>query len=196
MNMTDAVSPAAQSAQAEPWLRGTHPEDDAVVRAILHALDLADEDITKWCDQLTDAEINARPFDLAPVAFHLRHIARSLDRLLSYAEGTQLDATQKAALRTELDPGATRDSVFAEFHAALESSARRIRAFSPEHYNAARAVGRAALPTSVAGLLVHCADHTQRHIGQAITTAKLLVNMRTREEGLPSREASRTARSA
>jgi uncharacterized damage-inducible protein DinB len=113
------------------------------------------------------------------VAFHVRHIARSLDRLLSYAEGTQLDATQLNALRTELNPDATRDAVLAEFHAALRSSASRIRAFLPEHFNAPRTVGRAALPTTLGGLLVHCADHTQRHTGQAVTTAKLLVGMRS-----------------
>ena len=164
--------------QIEPWLRGIHTEVDAVIRAILHALDLADEDITNWCATLTDAEFNSRPFGLPPLAFHLRHIARSLDRLLSYAEGTQLDATQKAALRTELDPGATRDEVLTELRTALHTSAARIRAFSPENYNAPRGVGRAQLPTPVAGLLVHCADHTQRHVGQAVTTAKLLVAMR------------------
>jgi hypothetical protein len=31
----------------EPWLRGTHTEGDAVIRAVLHALELADEDIAK-----------------------------------------------------------------------------------------------------------------------------------------------------
>jgi uncharacterized damage-inducible protein DinB len=165
----------------EPWLRGTHAEIDAVIRAVLHAFELADEDIAKWCAGLTDAEINARPFGLPPIAFHIRHIARSLDRLLSYAEGTQLDATQKAALRTELDPNATRDGVLAELRAALRTSAGRVRAFSPEQYNAPRGVGRAALPTTVAGLLVHCADHTQRHVGQAVTTAKLILTMRSSE---------------
>jgi uncharacterized damage-inducible protein DinB len=164
---------------AEPWLRGTHTEVDAVTRAILHALELADEDVTKWCASLTDAEFNARPSGLPPLAFHLRHIARSLDRLLSYAEGTQLDATQKAALRTELDLNATHDEVLAEFRTALRTSAARIRAFSPDQYNETRGVGRAALPTTIGGLLVHCADHTQRHVGQAITTAKLIVAMRT-----------------
>ncbi len=162
----------------EPWLRGTLTEVDAVTRAVLHAFELADEDILRWCSSLTDAEFNARPFGLASVAFHLRHIARSLDRLLSYAEGTQLDATQKAALRTELEGGATRDSVLAEIHSALRTSANRVRTFSPEHFDAPRGVGRAALPTTVAGLLIHCADHTQRHVGQAVTTAKILISMR------------------
>jgi uncharacterized damage-inducible protein DinB len=167
--------------QQEPWLRGTHTEVDAVQRAILHALELAGEDLNKWCADLTDVDFNARPFGLPPLAFHFRHIARSLDRLLSYAEGTQLDATQKAALKTEMDPDASREEVLAELRGALRTSADRIRALSPEHYNAPRAVGRAALPTSVAGLLVHCADHTQRHVGQAVTTAKLIVAMRASE---------------
>ena len=162
----------------EPWLRGTHTDVDPVARAVLHGLELADEDVAKWCATLTDAEFNARPFGLPPLAFHLRHIARSLDRLLSYAEGTQLDATQKAALRAELDSGATRDSLLAEFRAALHASAARIRAFSPDHYGAARTVGRAELPTTLGGLLVHCADHTQRHVGQVVTTAKLILAMR------------------
>jgi hypothetical protein len=30
----------------------------------------------------------------------------------------------------------------------------------------------------VGGLLVHCAEHTQRHVGQAVTTAKVVVGMR------------------
>jgi DinB superfamily len=166
------------STQVEPWLRGTHTNVDAVARAVLHALELADEDVSRWSDGLTDAEINARPFGLAPLSFHLRHIARSLDRLLSYAEGTQLDATQKAALQSELDDGATREDVLEEYRAALQTSADRVRAFSPDQYNTARGVGRAALPATIGGLLVHCADHTQRHVGQAVTTAKLLLALR------------------
>ena len=162
----------------EPWLRGTHMETDAVTRAVLHALELTDNDVVKWCGELSNAEMNARPFGIAPIAFHLRHIARSLDRLLSYAEGTQLDATQKAALRTELDDGATRDEVLAEFSDGLRSAERRVRTFSPEQYNEVRGVGRAMLPTSVGGLLIHCADHTLRHVGQAVTTAKVVAAMR------------------
>jgi uncharacterized damage-inducible protein DinB len=108
------------------------------------------------------------------VAFHLRHIARSLDRLLSYAEGTQLDATQLAALNTELDAGAVGVAVMAEFEAGIRDALRRVRAFGPEQFNEERSVGRAKLPTTVGGLLVHCADHTQRHVGQAVIMAKVV----------------------
>jgi hypothetical protein len=41
-----------------------------------------------------------------------------------------------------------------------------------------RFVGAQRLPTSLGGLLVHVADHTQRHVGQAVTTAKVVMARR------------------
>jgi uncharacterized damage-inducible protein DinB len=128
---------------------------------------------------LTDAELNARPEGLAPVAFHIRHIARSVDRLLSYAEGRQLSDEQIAALKTELDGNAARDELFAELQAALERSAVRIRRFDADRLQEPRQVGTKRLPTTVGGLLVHVADHTQRHVGQAITTSKIVTARRS-----------------
>jgi uncharacterized damage-inducible protein DinB len=158
----------------EPWLRGTLTEIPAVHRAVLHALELAKEDIARWCADLTDEQLNARPAGIAPVAFHLRHIARSIDRLLSYAEGKQLSRAQISALTTELDAGAVSSELFAEFVRALDDGAARIRALDKARLDDPRKVGKGQLPTTVGGLLVHVADHTQRHVGQAITTAKIV----------------------
>jgi len=162
----------------EPWLRGTLTDIDPIRRAVLHALELSAEDAARWTDPLTDAQLLARPSNLAPVAFHLRHIARSLDRLLTYAEGHQLTPDQLSALKSELgtaddEPG-TAAAARAEFRTALATSATRIRAISPNRFADPVGVGRKQLPTTVGGLLVHCADHTQRHTGQLVTTAKLL----------------------
>jgi uncharacterized damage-inducible protein DinB len=162
----------------EPWLRGTLTDVQAMQRAVLHALDLAREDLEKWCGNLGDAELNARPANLAPVAFHIRHISRSIDRLLTYAEGKELSAAQMGALRNELDPGAVRDELFAELAGAAEEGASRVRAFHASQIEESRAVGKRRLPTTVGGLLVHIAEHTQRHVGQAITTAKVVVSSR------------------
>ena len=163
----------------EPWLRGTLKEIPAVPRAVLHALELAEEDLKRWCGDLTDEQINASPPGLPPVAFHLRHIARSLDRLLTYAEGRSLTDEQSAALKAELDPGARSDDLVRELDSAIRKSAARIRAFDLNALEQVRNVGRRRLPTTVAGLLVHVADHTQRHVGQAITTAKIILAKRT-----------------
>jgi uncharacterized damage-inducible protein DinB len=161
-------------AVSEPWLRGTLTDVPAVPRAVLHALELAKEDLWKWCFSLSDEQLNERPGGIAPVAFHLRHIARSLDRLLTYAEDTTLDEAQLALLKSELDPGATHDRLFAELEAALDRSRQRVRAQASADLASPRSVGKKQLPTTLGGLLVHVADHTQRHVGQAITTAKVL----------------------
>ncbi len=132
----------------EPWLRGTLTDVPPVQRAILHALELAKEDLERWCADLSDDQLNARPAEIAPVAFHIRHI---------------------------MDPGATRDQVFAEFNRALQDAVARVQAFSPDDFSHPRSIGRQQLPTTLGGLLVHVADHTQRHVGQAITTAKIVL---------------------
>jgi uncharacterized damage-inducible protein DinB len=162
----------------EPWLRGTLTEVDALRRQVLHALQLAGEDVERRCATLSDAEMEARPFGLASVAFHLRHIARSLDRLLTYVEGRQLSPEQMDALGSELDAGALAELVLAEFADGLAVAAERVGAISPTTYEELRGVGRAMLPSTVGGLLIHCAEHTQRHVGQAVTTAKVVMGMR------------------
>jgi uncharacterized damage-inducible protein DinB len=165
----------SETRQPEPWLRGTLQEVPPVQRAVLHALELAGEDLQRWCGSLSDQQVNARPGELPPVAFHLRHIARSLDRLLTYAEGRELSELQLSALKTEMDPGATRDALFSELNSALAKSMVRILAFDAGQFAQIRVVGRKQLSTTVAGLLVHTADHTQRHVGQAVTTAKVVM---------------------
>src|SRR5581483_3672626 len=158
----------------EPWLRGTLMHVDPVQRAVLHALELAKEDLEKWCGDLSDEELNLRPGDVAPVAFHLRHIARSTDRLLTYAENRSLSPEQIEIMKKELDPGATRASVFEELNSGLQSATERIVSIPPEWMSEPRVVGRQRMPTTVAGLVVYVGDHAQRHVGQAITTAKIV----------------------
>jgi uncharacterized damage-inducible protein DinB len=163
-----------EATQPEPWLRGTLTEISPVPRAVLHALELAKEDLTRWCASLSDEQLNARPAEIAPIAFHIQHVARSVDRLLTYAEGKDLSEQQLAALKNELSPDATKHDLFAELETTLTKCATRIAQIDPRRLDQPRHVGRKRLPTTVGGLLVHIADHTQRHVGQAITTAKIV----------------------
>jgi hypothetical protein len=163
----------AVTAGVEPWLRGTLTEVEPVRRAVLHALELANEDASRWAGDLSDAEIFARPAGLPSVAFQLRHIARSLDRLMTYAEGRQLDERQLAELNTESDGGEAGE-VLAEFRAGLQRAMARVLAIDAGSFAEVRGVGRKGLPTTVVGLLIHCAEHTQRHCGQMVTTVKVV----------------------
>jgi uncharacterized damage-inducible protein DinB len=172
------TSPVA-APYTEPWLRGTHAEVPAVARAVLHALDLATEDLIKWTEGLTDIEVHARPFGMMSIANHLKHIARSTDRILTYAEGGQISSEQLGALKGESTGTGTLHELLAEVEKAFGNAAERIRSLSTADFNTPRAVGRKQLPTSIGGALIHVADHTQRHVGQVVTTAKVLKGMRS-----------------
>src|SRR5271154_1314869 len=137
-----SMDPTNRRPEPEPWLRGTLTEVPAVVRGVLHALELAREDVARWCETLTDEQLEARPMGLPAVAFHLRHIARSLDRLLTYAEGRELSAEQVAALRAEMQPAGTREDLLREFETALQTSGLRVRALSGADLEQARFVGK------------------------------------------------------
>jgi uncharacterized damage-inducible protein DinB len=163
----------------EPWLRGNYTDVPAVARAVLHALDLALDDLTKWTEGLTDAEVHSHPLGLPSVAFHLRHIARSTDRLLSYAEGNQLTADQLSALKAEQGGEESLAALLSEVEVSFSNAAARIRVLATANFETFRGVGRKQLPTSIGGALIHVADHTQRHTGQGITTAKVLKALRT-----------------
>lgn len=159
----------------EPWLRGPVPGLAPVFQPIAHALMQAREDIGAALDGFPDDRLVARPAGVASVGFHLRHIAGVLDRMATYARGTALSLAQFAALDAER--GSETDTVaslVAGVDAAVEAFLAQVRATPEATVFEARGVGREALPSTVLGLIVHAAEHTQRHVGQLIVTARIV----------------------
>src|SRR5262249_59783226 len=103
----------------EPWLRGPIPGVSPLVAPVLYAFAQAREDLEQHTAGLTAQQIWARPFGLAPVGFQLRHIAGSVDRLMTYLSGKPLDEAQVAALRSEMEPGESREELLAGVNRAL-----------------------------------------------------------------------------
>lgn len=163
--------------QPEPWLRGTYSHLMPVERAVVHSLEMAREDAAKWCAGLDDREFAAAAFHLPSPASQLRHIAGSLDRFLTYAEGRALSPEQLAALSAEREPR-SREEVLREFTRGLDAAQRWIETNQGQSLDAPLKIGRRGLPTTLGGLLVHLAEHTQRHVGQLVTTVKLIVAQR------------------
>jgi uncharacterized damage-inducible protein DinB len=163
----------------EPWLRGTHGDLPAAQRAVLHALELALDDLKQWTAELSDTETHAHPLGLNSIAFLLRHIARSTDRILTYAEGNQLSAAQFTAYKNEQSGEETKAELLAEVESAFAAAVQRIRALATADLETVRGVGRKNLPTSIGGAMLHAADHTMRHVGQVITTAKVINALRS-----------------
>ena len=164
----------SQADQPEPWLRGPIGDVHPLLSPVLYAFQQAREDLAKWTEDLTDEQIWDRPEDLAAVGFHLRHIAGSTERLMTYATGNQLSEQQLAALRTETEPGSTREQLLKALDVAFRNAENQIRSLDPSTLTDRREIGRKRLPSTVIGLLTHIAEHTQRHVGEAIITAKLL----------------------
>jgi DinB superfamily len=136
------------------------------------------EDLAVHTANLSAEQVWVQPYGLAPLGFHLRHIAGSVDRLTTYLEGQQLDDAQMKALAAEMEPGASLDDLLADVDRALVRAEAVIHAIDPGVFAEPRWVGRKQLPTTVIGLVVHIAEHTQRHLGQAISAAKLARNFR------------------
>jgi DinB superfamily len=145
----------------EPWLRGPIPGVDPLIAPVLYAFTQAREDLERYTEGLTTEQIWAKG-----VGFHIRHISRSTNRLIGYLQdcrGVDLG---------EGEPGASLEELLAELDDAFKRAEVVVRGIDPATLRDRREVGRKRLPTTVIGLLTHIAEHTQRHVGQAITAAK------------------------
>ncbi len=146
---------------------------NALLSPALYSFQQVREDLARHTRGLSSAQVWARPKGMEPLGFQLRHVAGSVDRLTTYLEDQSLGAGQLKALAGEMEPGADLDELLAGVEASLLRAETVIRAIVPATFSDARWVGRKRLPTTVIGLLVHIAEHTQRHLGQAISAAKL-----------------------
>ena len=161
----------------EIWLTGPVPDIPALLQPVAHSLLQSRDELRATLATLAPADVWLTPGGAASVGFHARHAIGSLDRLFTYARGEQLNAAQKAALAAEGQPDLRPQvvaSLLAEFDRAVESALAQLRATDESTLTQARGVGRSQLPSTVLGLLFHAAEHTQRHMGQLMTTAKIV----------------------
>jgi uncharacterized damage-inducible protein DinB len=156
----------------EPWLRGPIEGVHPLTAPVLYAFQQAREDLAHCTCGLTPAQLWATPHGRGSVGFHLRHIAGSTERLTAYLQGRRLTAEQLAAGAAEHDPGADRDALLTEIDRVFREAELVVRGIDPATLADPREVGRQRLPTTVIGLLTHIAEHTQRHVGQAIVAAR------------------------
>lgn len=163
--------------QPEPWMRGPIPGIPLLLMPAAHALLMAREDLEHVLAGIAPDELWARPGGAASAGFHAMHMAGSLDRLYTYARGEQLSDEQLRVLEAESGPPDLAPSaaeVLGYVHAALDRALDQLRATDEATLLEPREVGRKRLPSNVIGLLFHGAEHTQRHFGQLVTTAKIV----------------------
>ncbi len=161
--------------EPEVWLRGPVEGVPAELLPAAHALLQTLEDVEHAAAGLTRDQVWRTPGGAPSVGFHLRHLDGSTDRLLTYARGERLSADQKAALAGEQAPsGPDAGPLLANLRSRIATALDVLRATPVSAIYDARTVGRASLPTTVIGLLFHAAEHSQRHAGQVVTTARIV----------------------
>jgi uncharacterized damage-inducible protein DinB len=164
-------------APPEVWLRGPLANVPALLQPVAHSLLQCREEVHAAVRDLSPEQLRARIGGAASAAYHVRHAIGSLDRLLTYARGEMLSDAQLASLRAEDDPDAgpqSADELAAAFDAAVDRALAQVSSTQESTLTHVRAVGRGRLPSTVIGLLFHTAEHTQRHIGQLVTTTKIV----------------------
>jgi uncharacterized damage-inducible protein DinB len=156
-------------------MTGTLSDLHPLQAALLYSLEHARQDIARWTSDLPDEALWLRVGDIAPAAFHIRHIGGSVERLLTYAAGWQLSEAQMQELQAEQQPDgqASTTQLFEYFEAKLQTAGETIRQLDVRDLNAVREIGRKRIPVPLGVLLAHIAEHTQRHVGEAIITLKL-----------------------
>lgn len=160
----------------EVWLRGPVPGIPPLLQPAAHSLLQSLEEVRRTVPPLSPGQLWARPGGAPSVGYHVRHAAGSLDRLLTYARGEALTAEQRAFLASEGEPGsppAAADGLAEAFERQVGRALEQLRETPEAILLESRGVGRLQLPSTVLGLLFHAAEHTQRHVGQIVTTARI-----------------------
>jgi uncharacterized damage-inducible protein DinB len=144
---------------------------------VVHALLQVREDLERLAGEVPAEHVWLRPGGAASIGFHVRHTGGALDRLFTYARGETLSEAQKAAARAEESPGdpaAELAAVVQGVEQIISRALEQLGSTSQASLLEERKLGRAGLPTTVLGLLFHAAEHSTRHVGQAITTARIV----------------------
>ena len=164
--------------QPEVWLRGPVPGIPGELLPAAHAFIQTMEDVERVAGDLTIDQLWQKPCGAASVGYHILHLTGSTDRLLTYARGERLSPSQKDALSAEsTPPQLSASELIAQLRTQIDAALARLRQVPVASLYEPRTVGRAALPSTVIGLLFHAAEHSQRHAGQIATTAKIVREM-------------------
>jgi uncharacterized damage-inducible protein DinB len=160
----------------ELWLRGPIAGIPPLLQPVAHALLQAREEVIEMTKNFPGAVLWERPAGVAPAGFHLQHLTGVLDRLFTYAKGQSLTPEQLNDLSLE---GVEKENIHCEelvkkFSRQITLAIEQLHLTEEQALLEERGVGRSQIPSNVIGLLVHAAEHTQRHVGQLLVTIRIL----------------------
>ncbi len=173
---------SAAPVATEAWQRGPVAGYEPLLMPVVHALIQVGDELERLAVEVSDEHTWTRPGGAASIGFHVRHAGGALERLFTYARGEMLSEQQRAALKEEGSANETLGNVVAAVRRQLDAALQQLRSTPVGTLLDERKVGRAGLPSTVLGLLFHAAEHSTRHAGQALTTARILMGSASRGE--------------
>lgn len=158
------------------WLDGPVYGIPPLLVPIAQSLMQAREDAARALAGLPQEVLWRKPNNAAPAGFHLFHAAHALDRLMTYARGESLQQAQQRAIALERAPDLDVDVDFLLelLDMTIDRALLQLRCTPDSSLLKGRMVGSKGLPSNVLGLLYHASEHTTRHVGQLITTLKVV----------------------
>jgi uncharacterized damage-inducible protein DinB len=125
-----------------------------------------------------DSLLWEKPAGVASAGFHLQHLSGVLDRLFTYARNESLNSVQLKTLSEEgkksAEESQTTSTLLNNFKKQVDIALEQLRNTNESTLLEIRGVGRAQIPSTIIGLLMHAAEHTQRHVGQLLVTVRVL----------------------
>jgi len=163
----------------EVWLRGPLAGIPPLLQPVAHALLQAREEVNALMIDFPEIFLWVKPNGMASPAFHLQHLTGILDRLFTYARGEALTAAQLNYLANEgkePEQECSVNNLVEKFNTQVDEAIKQLSQTNEAILTETRGVGRAQIPSTTIGLLVHAAEHTMRHVGQLMVTVRLLAN--------------------
>ena len=161
----------------EVWLRGPVDGIPPLLQPIAHALLQAREEINEMMADFPDKFLWLHVAGMASPGFHLQHLSGVLDRLFTYAKGEMLTQHQHNKLDAEgkmPEIGYSVMNLLEVFNRQVDDSIKQLSETNELILTEKRGVGRGQLPSTVIGLYTHAAEHTMRHVGQLLVTARII----------------------
>lgn len=161
----------------EVWQRGPVEGVPSLLQPAAHAILQAREEVIALMKDFPENSLWIKPAGMASAGFHLQHLSGVLDRLYTYARNEKLNPQQMQQLHDEaISPNENLNvrNLIERFNKQVDTAIVQLKSTDPSTLTEFRGIGRKQIPTTLIGLLFHAAEHTMRHLGQLIVTAKIV----------------------
>ena len=165
--------------EAEFWMRGPVDGVPPLLQPVAHSLLQMNAEFGDCLEAFPSDRLWEKPFQMASVGFHVLHVIGVIDRMFTYGEEKMLSEEQFLYLEEESQehPELNSQELKNRLNSAVGIAIEKLKSVNILELTETRYLGRKRISVTLIGLLFHSAEHSMRHLGQALVTAKMLTNL-------------------